>query len=83
LGLRLKQWDLVERGLRLRAQTWQELAVDSYFRLGNVFVDAGKEFEPQALLAFRQGLNALPREQQKDYLSQVPTWHRKQLEAQQ
>lgn len=83
LGLRLKQWDLVERGLRLRAQTWPELAVDSYFRLGNVFVDAGKGFESRALLAFRQGLYALPREQRKDYLSHLPSWHGKQLEAEQ
>ena len=79
LGLRLRLWDLAERGLLLRAQTWPDTAADSYFRLGNVYVEAGKGFEGQALAAFRQGWLAVPAEQKSNYKAQVPALYRAQL----
>lgn len=79
LGLRLRQWDLAERGLRLRARTWPDTAADSYFRLGNVYVEAGEGFEGQALAAFKQGWLEVPVEQKSNYKTQVPLPFRKQL----
>jgi tetratricopeptide (TPR) repeat protein len=73
LGLRLKRWDLAERALTLRATTWPELAADSYFRLGKLFVKAGKGFESRALTSFRKGLHAVPPEQEANYLAQLPS----------
>lgn len=79
LGLRLHQWDLAARGLQLRAKTWPETTADSYFRLGNVYVEAGKGFEGRALAAFRHGWQAVPAAQKPNYQEQVPTPYREQL----
>ena len=79
LGLRLQQWDLAERGLRLRAQTWPETAADSYFRLGNVYVEAGAGFEDRALAAFRRGWQTVQKEEKANYRAQVPAPYRGQL----
>lgn len=81
LGLRLKRWDLAERALTLRATTWPELAADSYFRLGKVFVEAGRGFENRALISFRNGLHAVPPEQKANYLAQLPSPYDRQLGA--
>lgn len=79
LGMRRHQWDLAERGLRLRAQTWPETEADSYFRLGNVYKEAGAGFEDRALAAFKRGWEAVPREEKKNYRAQVPEPYRGQL----
>lgn len=79
LGLRLHQWDLAARGLRLQAQAWPGNAADSYFRLGNVYVEAGKGFEDRALAAFRLGWQAVPAEEKARYQRQVPAPYREQL----
>lgn len=79
LGLRQRQWALVERGLTLRADTWPETAADSYFRLGKVFADAGKGFEDRALVAFQRGLQAVPQDEVSNYRGQVPSPYREQL----
>ncbi|MDZ7922397.1 O-antigen ligase family protein [Rhodoferax sp.] len=79
LGLRLHQWDLAERGLRLQAQAWPGNAADSYFRLGNVYVEAGKGFEDRALAAFRLGWKAVPAGEKALYQRLVPAHYREQL----
>jgi tetratricopeptide (TPR) repeat protein len=73
LGLRLKNWALLERALSLRAATWPELKTDSYFRLGKAFAEAGKGFETKALAYFDAGLETVAPQQQENYLAQVPT----------
>lgn len=79
LGLRQRQWALVERGLTLRAATWPETAADSYFRLGKAFADAGKGFEGRALAAFQRGLQAVPPGKVSNYRGQIPSPYREQL----
>lgn len=79
LGWRLRLWDLAERGLRLRAQIWPETTADSYFRLGNVYAEAGKGYESRALAAFRQGRDSVPAAEKSKYQAQVPLPFREQL----
>jgi O-antigen ligase len=79
VGLKLQQWDLVEQALRLRAEHWPATAVDSYYRLGQAYVQAGKGFEDQALAAFRLGWQVVPVEQQPNYRKQVPPPYQEQL----
>lgn len=79
LGLRLKRWEFAERGLLLRAQRWPELAADSYFRMGNLYMQAGPGYERQALQAFRQGWSSVPSKERRNYQQQVPSPYREQL----
>jgi O-antigen ligase len=79
VGLKLQQWDLVERALRLRAEHWPETAVDSYYRLGQAYAQAGKGFEDRALAAFKEGRNHLPPGELGNYLRQLPTAYRVQM----
>jgi O-antigen ligase len=79
VGIKLQQWDLVEQALRLRADHWPETAVDSYYRLGQAYAQAGKGFEERALAAFREGRNHLPPGELGNYLRQLPTAYRVQM----
>ena len=79
VGLKLQQWDLVDQALRLRAEHWPATAVDSYYRLGQAYVQAGKGFEDRALAAFREGRNHLPPGELDNYLRQLPPVYRKQM----
>ena len=78
-GLKLQQWDLVEQALRLRAGHWPETAVDSYYRLGQAYLQAGKGFENRALAAFREGRTHLPPGELDNYLRQLPPVFRTQM----
>lgn len=78
-GLKLRQWDLVEQALRLRAAYWPETAVDSYYRLGQAYLQAGKGFENRALAAFREGRTHLPPGELDNYLRQLPPVYRAQM----
>jgi O-antigen ligase len=79
VGLKLQQWDLVEQGLHLRAAHWPETAVDSYYRLGQAYVQAGAGYEARALLAFQEGLAHVPRDELDNYLRQLPSTYRAQM----
>ncbi|MDZ7938872.1 MAG: O-antigen ligase family protein [Rhodoferax sp.] len=79
LGLQLQQWDLVEQGLLLRAEYWPETAVDSYYRLGQAYVQAGAGYEARALQAFRDGEAHLPKGEVNNYLRQLPPIYRAQM----
>jgi O-antigen ligase len=79
VGLKLQQWDLVDQALRLRAEHWPETAVDSYFRLGQAYVQAGKGFENRALKAFRLGWRAVPIDAKNNYRRQVPAPYDRQI----
>lgn len=81
LGLRLKNWDLLERALTLRATTWPELKTDSYFRLGKAFAEAGEGFEAKTLAYFEAGLQTLEPQQQSNYLAQIPARYAARLRA--
>jgi hypothetical protein len=78
-GIKLQQWDLVEQALHLRAELWPETAVDSYYRLGQAYAQAGKGFEEQALTAFREGRVHLPEGELNNYLRQLPPAYRAQM----
>lgn len=75
-GIKLQQWDLVELALHLRAEHWPATAVDSYYRLGQAYVQAGKGFETRALQAFREGREHLPPGELDNYLRQLPAAYR-------
>jgi O-antigen ligase len=79
VGLKLQQWDLVDQALRLRAEHWPATAVDSYYRLGQAYVRAGKGFEDRALQAFKDGRDRLPIGGLDNYLRQVPSAYRAQM----
>lgn len=79
VGVKLQQWDLVDQALRLRAEHWPMTAVDSYYRLGQAYVEAGKGFEDRALAAFKEGRNHLPPGELDNYLRQLPPVYRKQM----
>nr|WP_315480473.1 O-antigen ligase family protein [uncultured Rhodoferax sp.] len=79
VGLALQQWDLVEQALRLRAAHWPETAVDSYYRLGQAYVQAGAGFEVLALQAFRDGRDQLPSGELGNYLKQLPPAYRTRM----
>jgi O-antigen ligase len=79
VGLKLQQWDLVEQALHLRAEHWPATAVDSYYRLGQAYVRAGKGFEGRALQAFKDGRDRLPIGELDNYLRQLPSTYRVQM----
>lgn len=79
VGLKLQQWDLVDQALRLRAAHWPATAVDSYYRLGQAYVQAGRGFEDRALQAFREGQAHLPPGELDNYLRQLPLAYRKHM----
>jgi O-antigen ligase len=79
VGLKLQQWDLVEQALHLRAEHWPATAVDSYYRLGQAYVQAGKGFEDRALQAFKDGRDRLPIGELDNYLRQLPSTYRAQM----
>jgi O-antigen ligase len=79
VGLTLQQWDLVEQAMHLRAARWPETAVDSYYRLGQAYVQAGAGYEERALQAFREGRAHLPPGELNNYLRQLPPAYRTQM----
>jgi O-antigen ligase len=79
VGITLQQWDLVEQAMHLRAAHWPETAVDSYYRLGQAYAQAGKGFEDRALAAFREGRAHLASNELDNYLRQLPPAYRAQM----
>jgi O-antigen ligase len=79
VGLKLQQWDLIDTALRLRAAHWPATAEDSYYRLGQAYVQAGKGFEARAIQAFRDGRDRLPPGELSNYLRQLPEAYRAQM----
>jgi hypothetical protein len=72
LGYKASNWPLAIRSLTLRASTWPEHTADAEFRLGKVYSETTARNDGKAIEAFEKGFDAVPIEQQENYLSQVP-----------
>ena len=72
LGYKASDWPLAIRSLTLRASTWPEHTADAQFRLGKVYSETAARNDDKAFQAFQKGFNAVPIEQQENYLGQVP-----------
>lgn len=72
LGYKASDWPLAIRSLTLRASTWPEHTADAQFRLGKVYSETAARNDDKAFEAFQKGFNAVPIEQQENYLGQVP-----------
>jgi tetratricopeptide (TPR) repeat protein len=79
LGLKTRNQDLAVQSLLLFDQTWPEHAADTYFRLGSLYANSITVDDTKALAAFKRGLSAVPDQERKNYIRQVPERFRNQL----
>jgi tetratricopeptide (TPR) repeat protein len=75
LGLKLGDHNLAVRSLRLRIVALPQMASDTYFRIGMVYVDAHDQLA--AVEAFRQGMDLLPASEKPSFNAKVPPAYRK------
>lgn len=79
IGQDSKNWTLAIWSLELRNRSWPEHAADAFFKMGHIYADTDLRNEAKAIAAFRAGFKAVPRNQQHDYLQQVPERYRSRL----
>ena len=60
LGLRLQDWDLAIQALTQRRLRWPQLAVDSWYKLGQLYARPELQDEVRAQQAFQAALDAAP-----------------------
>jgi O-antigen ligase/tetratricopeptide (TPR) repeat protein len=79
LGLKLGDAALAIQSLTLFNQTWPQHAADTYLRIGRVYAESPKPDDAKALVAFKQGLAAVPANKKLSYVEQLPERFRVQM----
>lgn len=80
LGLKTHDQALAIRSLELRNLYWPAQAADGYFRMGTIYAEASPPNDMAALTAFASGLQAVPPQEQDNYMRQVPQPYRRKLQ---
>lgn len=79
IGYQARNWPLAIRSQELRIAAWPEHSADGYFRLGKIYSDPLVQDDSSALLAFRAGFNAVPKEEKENYRQQLPDRFKSQM----
>ncbi len=79
LGLRTRDWDLSIEALQQRRRRWPKLAVDSWYKLGQLYARPELHDEARALQAFQSALDATPASFREQVRQAIPQPYRSKL----